>query len=449
MAGGRWRERVERLGRVLTPRLPPAAFGVVALGLAASGWLRPPLSPDVSGFHITLSPGPAGPDSIGLLLTSLLGVGVLVVMWRPAPARLGAVAGLVLAAILAATAAVVLNHPALIECLDREQEQREHIAHVIRASPEPGSLTRPGNGRVQSAPDDGGPEGPTHGLAYLHRGPWLVAWAALGVLLASPGSTGRRLGSVLGWSLVGIAASAVVCAPRLHAEYYWGRAVRAEAAGDRPAADAALDRAVEVFPEFARLERTWLLAGKLDHFVGRTTPQERFFRVARLAAREQWPQAVALVRELRAGPAGDQPAVRAQTARVYAAVGLDYYARAASFTDAGANSTRQDRNLTAAVTAWEQGLEADPRHRGCAISLGLAQARLTPDRPDLVEARLVPEVGATADQVIRADLLATIGVVRFRAGDVTAARVRYAESFAAFNLPTVINYRAQKGLGGW
>ena len=50
--------------------------------------------------------------------------------------------------------------------------------------------------------------------------------------------------------------------------------------------------------------------------------------------------------------------------------------------------------------------------------------------------------------VTRPDIVTGVHDAYLEAGQPTRARRFYAESFAAFDLPKFINYRAQKGLGG-
>src|SRR5262249_59360712 len=78
----------------------------------------------------------------------------------------------------------------------------------------------------------------------------------------------------------------------------WAGAIHLEGAGDDEASDRALRTAVAWFPEFDRLERTWLLAGKLDHRRGRATPRERFFRVYQLARDRDRPRVIASAHSL-------------------------------------------------------------------------------------------------------------------------------------------------------
>jgi tetratricopeptide (TPR) repeat protein len=245
--------------------------------------------------QLLAGPRRTAPDGIGVILLALLASGTALVLWRPD--RLGVVAGLVLATAVAGNAAAALNHPALIELMDLEYEQRRQIVESVNipTMQEDPMATRD-NGRIGAtgAPDADDLRGdPARGWVYLLHGRWLVLWAVAGLVLATPGTLPRRLRRACCWIAVGGALAGMVCSRRLAGECCWAQALRQEGTGDHEAARQALQTAVSLFPEFDHLERTWLLAGKLDHRQGRSTPQEQFFRVYQLARDRSRPRAVA------------------------------------------------------------------------------------------------------------------------------------------------------------
>jgi hypothetical protein len=162
-------------------RLRVAFFSVAAL-LSMAPWLRPPLSADIPGLHASL--GLWKPiDSAGGLLLAVIALAALATLLKPS--RFSPGAGVLLAAALAANAATLLNQPALIDRFHSEREQRQQIVRVLRYSPTTDPLSTPANGRVapvDAASDDDRVWGDlVHAPDYLLFGPWLIAWAALGV----------------------------------------------------------------------------------------------------------------------------------------------------------------------------------------------------------------------------------------------------------------------------
>jgi hypothetical protein len=432
-------------------------FMMLAALLALAGWLRPPLSPDVRGYNVPLailSTTETAPETIlyesrrveplsaGGLILAVIAVGTVVVLVRPQ--RLGVVASVLLCAAIAANAEVVLNHPALIELLDFEHEERQQMVEATHsavrdplANASNGRVHRvpPLNGRVSaSATEDQERASLTRGWGYLLYGCWLIPWAALGILLGTRGSLRRRAACLGGWGLLGIATACAACSTRLAAEYSWSRAKRLETCCDYAGARRCLESAAALAPEFARLERTWLLTGELDYHLGKTTPQECFFRVNQFRYNKRWPQAIALSRELLSGAAGDEPAVRHQAARLLAALGLNFY--------------MQDRRLMAAEDGWRGAMEVVPSRFDCAYYLGTLHARVDRDHPDRVEAEFESMRARLADRVLRAEGRATVGDAYFKAGQMMEARWNYAESSQTCTLPKIMNFRAMKGLGG-
>jgi tetratricopeptide (TPR) repeat protein len=355
------------------------------------------------------------------------------------------------------------------------------------------------------------------GWFYLGYGRWLVVWAMAGILFASPGVFGRRLIRLAGWTTAGVALGCVICFPRLLAEFHWCHAKRLEAACRYQAARESLARAVAVFPAFDRLERTWLLKGKLDYFLGGTTPEEQSYRAFQLTRKKDSPeaeasqedmewtiaetldyrqglqtvpaglgetfqpgvsdveapddregmaaprglytrgyraahakqlrQAIGLLEDLQNGRPNGHPVVLGQTARLWTDAGLRRYLRAPSFSDSGFDYYRQNQNMTGAMACWEHAakLRTTP---DLVFYLSTLQGRVDPIHPDDIENELRPLVNSLSDQILRAEILANLGDSYFAAGRHDVSRRRYAESFKSFLLPRVINYRAQKPLGG-
>jgi tetratricopeptide (TPR) repeat protein len=450
-----------RLGAALQWPLSPRGLGVLFFLLAAvivrSGWLRPALSADLSALHLPLCFGDGPADlpeailygshrplalSLGAALLVLISLGIAAVLWRPR--NVGWAAGLLLCGAAIACGLTVYNYPALIELLDLENEQRQLMIAVLPSRTEGPPLAAkwddrnrsatPANGAVSAAPArDQEQGGLSRGWNYLQYGPYLVYLAILGVLLGTRGPLGRRLTWLAAWSAAAVVLAVLACNQRLRAEYHWDQARSLEAKADYPGARASLDQAVVLFPEFRRMQRTWLLAGKLDFRAGRHTPQETFFRAFQYRLKGNWTEALALMSEVRRAAEGE-PAVRFQGVQVNAAAGLRYFGQG---------------RLEAAVDLWQQATLLVPEIIDSRLMLAVAQARLDPHHPGRVEQSLGPLLTrSVADQPLRADSLVVLGNALFEAGRIREARRRYAESMDLFSLPRIVNFGAAKGLGG-
>ena len=290
-------------------------FMIGGMVLAVAGWLRPPLSPDIRAIYIPLGlcntagsapeeilygPRRLGLDRLGVLLLGLLGAGLGVALWRPQ--RFDTVLGAVLCAAIAANAAVCCNHPGLIELIDIELEQRQQIVEIENSRTlAERSMAVYDNGRIDllalpSADEQRGDL--ERGWMYMVYGWWLIPWTIAGILLTGRGSLPRRLAHIGRWAFLGIFLACAVCNRRLCAEHDWNQARRLEGQCDYAAAQKALSRAVALFPEFERMERTWLLAGKLDYCQKRSTPESRFFLAYQLARDKNRPRAIAYREDL-------------------------------------------------------------------------------------------------------------------------------------------------------
>jgi hypothetical protein len=278
----------------------------------------------------------------------------------------------------------------------------------------------------------------------------------------------------------------VLCLPRLRAEYHWVEANHREFRGQWEGARQELNTAIKLFPEFDRMERTWLFLGKLDHLQSRATWAEQLFRASQLALSKGEPlpervrselarfrpiasgadpaeprdaifpfipgygsgHAFGLVDTLLAEDAEAHPVVRSLAARILTDMGLGFYLQKLRFTDAGPDYYRQRLHLTAVREAWRRALQLDPARIDSLFFLGYTQALIDRDHPEIAEAVLEPLLHRVADRLVCADILNILGDAYFAAGRANEARERYAESFDLLNLPQQKNFLAQKGLGG-
>jgi tetratricopeptide (TPR) repeat protein len=118
------------------------------------------------------------------------------------------------------------------------------------------------------------------------------------MVLASRGSLGQRGAKLALWSVVALILTSLVCGRRLVAEYHWGCAQSLEGECKYDSARVALQTAQQWLPEFAHLERTWLLLGRLDHRQKRSTPQQRMFAAYQLARNRSRPRAIAYAQDI-------------------------------------------------------------------------------------------------------------------------------------------------------
>ena len=288
-------------GVILSPRVLVLGFLMIAAFLTTRSWLRPPLSGDVPALCLPVNP--VDPDSglpeqllhgsrririesIGTLMLAAMLPGVIVAAWQPRPDACGR--------------RPAAERPVGRQCGRRAELSRPDRAarHRVRAMAADGRDAGSGatrqcahrlvnrSSRRRSRARWPGQHAPAEcqeraslfrGWIYLKYGSWLVPWAALGLLFWSRGSLGSRLGRVGLYLALGVALAGLVCERRLRAEAQWevASAWRLVATSRPPAA---LDRALALFPEFERLERTWLLVGKLDLHQGWDTPQAEFYR---------------------------------------------------------------------------------------------------------------------------------------------------------------------------
>jgi hypothetical protein len=429
-------------------------LGAAAL-FAASGWLRPPLSPDIRGLHMPLNiiPGAGASadevlvgsrhlrfDSIGALLLSMIAFSALATLWRPKSLSLWA--GLLLATSIACTGMAMFNCPVLIELLDGEMIQREQLGSILRHESE---LSLAANSPIRTAPlrmpkTDNAPEieeFPEGSLfrAWIHMlyGPWLVATAMFVVLINVRGSWDRRLGVLGLWASGGLLAGALLCAPRLMAEGYWNRAQNAEREGDLVAARQNIDKAVELFPEFQQLGRTWYLLGKLDYRESKQSLELLYFNATQLAYQNNHVGAQAFLDQLLAAGGDAYPAVRhlaglveVDTARTYVAKGL----------------------IVPAADSFRRAIEFAPYRVDAVFGLSTTLSFTDRDHPEMVEAQLGPLVARVGDRALRADLLERIADAFFQAGNLEVARKYYQDSIDMFCQPKFVNLPAQAGMLG-
>ena len=433
------------LSRLLSPRGVGLLFLALFAWLAVSHWLRPPLSNDIGGFQLPLWES-GSPDydsheilygtrrllllSPGMVIATLTVIGAVLVWTRPD--RMGIAAGMLLAGIIGCEAAVVFNHPQLIERLEHENDLHHSIVELLNKTvmPEIQVVVRP---RVELTTDYGERGGLLRGAVYLPRGRFaLLVVPALAVLLATRGALGRRLRAVLFWGACGLVAMIVLAGPRLLAEWQWNRAVRAEARGDLPTADRCAHKALEIYPALRGTQRSWSLIGKIGFQRGSDSPAVRYFRASQWARNREPHRAV------------DELAVLA--ARGEPDVKISRWL-AETLSKLADEHVRSDR-YGAAEEAWQSAMLLEGSTPFYALSVAVLHSRAEQCDAHAVASLVDPLLPRIANPALRAALLSMVGDCYFDAGEFSEARSRYLASIDQFNLPKLINYRANRGLVG-
>jgi len=430
-------------------------FLLLAAVLTTAGWIQPPLSSDIRGLYVPLGIFEAQPinilrgprsvpaDSAGIFLLALVGVGVLAVLWRPQ--NLGWVSGLLLCGTLAGLGAATINHPVLVELMEKESTEREQIASMLSQikdnsvvvlafmkEEDTSSLSRRGNARSQSSniESERGLD-LVKGETFLTHGVWLIPLTALGIVFSTAGTLCLRVRNLAIWSLVGIVLTSVVCGRRVYAEYYWCLAERAEIGGDWDKSRMMVDRAVKVFPQLDQLDRTWLLRGRLDYRQARLTPHRRFYQASQLVATQ--PRQAFFLLESLAQEKQAPSNIRQAAADILVHQGFTQFF---------------DGQLTSARDNWHRAVMIDGRRLDCWFYIAIAHLQADPRSPEVVEAEFARLLSGSADRLLRADVLAWLGDAYFGDGQFTKGRDYYRQSQQAFHLPKQINFRSLKGLGG-
>lgn len=412
--------------------------------LATSGWVRPPLSHDLKGLHVSLGLLQHGSmldqvtgdtrripaDSIGVIFLVVIAAAAVVVALKPK--SLGLTAGLLMCLTIVANAAVALNSPVMMEWLDAQIHQRTQISEILDQTLID-VLSDSGATRVDEATPNNAQIGLLRGWDYLLYGKLLGIVAAVGLLLASPGPLGRRFTRLFIWTVLGVGLTALLCFPRLQGAYYMAQAERLHRQADTYGARRALGIAISTFPQLGMLEHTWSLRGRIDFIEGRNTEAARSFQAEQLAQKREWDSCLKLL-QLPLADKVDHPAMWRQAGRVLASFGLSEY---------------EEGRLGAAREAWRQALGVDPHRFDCPLFLAMVQARMDRSHPHLVEAMMIPLVKRIADRRIKADAIAILGDAYFEAADIAQARRYYRQSLRYYELPKLVNYRARRGLVGF
>ncbi len=418
-------------------------FGLFGL-LIFSGWLRPPLSGDISSLRVPLwilrerglSPESISQgdravpwDSGGVGLLIIAGVGCVAALWRPQCLPL--FAGALLAGTIVVNSTAAIGHPAVIELLDDEVSQRDNMVEALNRFYEH-SLSKGTNGLVQETHSYAPSTPLLDGWPYLLYGKWAAALALLCLLLCTRGSLARRFKRAIVWVLLGACCAGLLCLPRFLGEFYLYRARSTLFDGNYSSSRRFLERAVSTFPELGRLQRTWLLSGELDFCQGRTTPESQFWQVRQYLSDGRHKMARGLLENV-AKEAHPVPPIPLLAGGLWASLGMN-------------DLTHND--FGAAEIAFRKALSLQPGRLDCLFLLGVVHAHMDRHHPEFAEADISSFLNRCADPQLRADALDVLGDAYFDADTMTDARDCYLKSWDVYNLLENINFRAQKGLGG-
>jgi tetratricopeptide (TPR) repeat protein len=435
------------LTRVLSGRGLRLIFLALVLLLLWAGWLRPPLSPDISVFRLPLLTGSTanyspvaqlyGPRKLvaaspGVMLLAMLAVGAIIAIRRPD--KFGVASGLLVCGVIASLASLLFNHPELLSLMDDQFQQRKQLVSVLAETTEP-TLRVTDAAPVEDSQDRlYAPDTLLRGIVFLHTHSLLVVGVtALACLLATRGSLGRRLRHLGFWSLAGLVFGALITCPRWTAEWHWSRATAADWRGDANDAERHAKAALANCPELARLERTWIFLGRLDYRRGLDTPVARYFHANQWARNKEYRRAIEETSDL-ARLDQPTPLVHRWLADLKAELAFEDF--------------HGDRRGDA-ERGWREAAAIDPDPNFRPLLVATLRSKADQADPTSIASMVDPLIPwLRTDRTMRAVLLAMVGDTFFKAGQFAEARDRYFASQRVFSLPKHVNYRAQRGVLG-
>lgn len=446
----------------------PILFLLVVLALGLGTWLTPPINGDIKGFALPLSgarmsvenatdllygrvDAPPPPENPGLVTRarvaliggrpiSIFSVGTLVLgaflaglgllIWR---ARWTSHAfGLMTAALIAGWFVAAMNHPVLVDELDRQATYRSYLVAVLEATVNPALpltvATRVGETALTSTRGS-----LLRGTKYVPQSREVVILLALlGLILTARGSLWRRAALAAPWLGAGLALGGLLTMPRCLADWNWHGAQLADAQGDTDRADRLAQSALARFPALAEIGLTWAFVGKLDYRRGRDTAAARYFLVEQ---RAHWGDQLGMLEGLAQLSATDQPAP---------AIFRWYAERTAGY----AMKLFEQQKLGPARRYWNLARDTDPRQRYLPLLDTLLTAVDERSAPDAIRDQIQPLLRDMPDNTLRCSLQSALGDLYFECGRFAEARDWYERSLRSYALPKQINYRAMRGLLG-
>ncbi len=422
-----------------------ALFLLVVLALSLRAWITVPINTDIGALALPLwgsamsveqatrllyGPRAFAPLGVGTLLLVAGGIGLLLALL--VPRRLVHGFGLLTVAVLASIAAASLNHPLLIEEMDRQDQFRSYLINTMTELVDPYQplTSRP---RVETTPISAPRGSFIRGSLYLPKDRYLcLLLCVVGMVYAAHGPVYRRLLLAAGWCVLGAVCAGAVVAPRALAEARWNDALLADAEGRPDDATRLIDGAEQLCPALRDMQRTWSLRGKIDFRRGLDTPAARYFQG------EQWQHSGETrhtLEDLEDLASQDLPSPHSKRwlSDFYVAAGFQHF-------DLGFRE--------AARQAWRRACELDPSQKYLVLfdaALRAPQERIAPDEVAQV---VEPLLEGMLDNTLRCSLQSMLADMYFENGQFVRARELYEASLESYQLPKQINYRGMRGLVG-
>ncbi|MCO6047521.1 hypothetical protein NG895_26760 [Aeoliella sp. ICT_H6.2] len=448
-----WSQRgLDALVRIGSTVLSNRGLAVMALlacaALCLGPWLRPAISRDFRGFHIpwsylggrpffppyaAVAPRPWLMNSVAVpVLLAIVAAILLVVMRRD---RIAMALGLVLAVSIPAVSAALWNHPGLIEFFESEVRQRAVLREVFHHQSEelltggvPDRLATGGSHNTAA-----GHHSTVHPVflpfRYSMYGPWMVAVACTGVLLASSGSLRHRLTYAGGWVAVGLLLAVAATWPRWVAEYHFMQAAAHEDAQQLAEAEQSLDRVKWAMPSLEFSRRYRLALGRVHYRQGIDDFYTAFFVAHQQALTGDYAEARNML-----SPTINQDESSHASRELLAEILGHMAAEQVALGD-----------FTAADHLWGEATLLAPWMPGHWIAQSTTALAANPLRAEELEQALMPRLVQVGDRIVNSDIASMIGDAYFNTGDFAKARSMYDRSIANFHLPKNANLKAQEG----
>ncbi len=421
-----------------------AAAGVLAWG----PWLRPPLSRDFRGTQLTWNTAASLSDdplsilesprdqpllSIGFVLLVAIAVGGAILLLLPATAPY--VFGGLLVLSVSAVASCQFNHPALIEVLEIESEQRRDMRRLFAIQHED-LLTGLSSDRVYDPTDrsDLAPIGliDVSASRFQMFGPWLVGLLGFAFLATTTGAWQQRIKVLFGGLVLCLTAAAIVAWPRGVMQYQLDKAYRQEMNDKYREAQQSLAQALDIFPSLHHTRRFWLASGRLAYRLQENNLQSTFFQAHQLMLDNHVDDAIGILQP---------PAEQRDCPLVVRDLMSELLGRQAL-------RAIHDANPGTAETRWREAFAMAPWRQGNWLGIGVAMSMASPHQPARIEEWLLTRIEDVGDRLIRADAYAMVGDAYFSQGEFIKARDLYQQSRDTFSLPKYVNIHAQEGMLG-